>query len=543
MLEHRHPTVVASYTEQRVPHYQGNPLIEALPERMTDAKLIEALTLMPEFAADQRLWPVEDRLSMLGTLSNFTVPMRKHIELCHALDNMLRSGYVGRAPRTPSSAKLMQIVYDKQKAGETFSQSSTARSPQLSTSLIGVSGMGKTTTVERWCAHIPSVIYHPEYNLYQVPYLHIEMPSDGSSIKGLAHAILHKLDQLIPNAEYFKEYAERGKAGADTLMRSIARLMLMHGVGLLICDEVQNIANAKKGGQVLMTELVSACNELKVAILFIGTNKAQKVLSADFRQARRASGALEPWDRLHQGTAAAPGEWEDFLQVLWKFQWTKHPVELDWMLAEQMYRCSQGVIDLAIKLFASAQARAMLDGSERLSGELIADVFEKEFRLMHPMVKALASNNLERLMEFDDICPLNLQQHLESAKSRMAAKSSPLFSVKSGSETFAPRLASGLTAMGFDAAQSEAVAKVIEEQNPGAPLAEGAQAAVKALLTPKPVRGAKSAKVIPLNANRYDDRPGDYRRAVAYAGEKGTKVFAELTELGMAPDLETILDL
>jgi len=95
---------------------------------------------------------------------------------------------------------------------------------------------------------IPKVIYHEEYNLYQIPYLHVEMPSDGSSIKGLAHGILQKLDELIPGADYYSQYALKGKAGADTIMRSVARLMNLHLVGLHICDEVQNLTNATKGG-------------------------------------------------------------------------------------------------------------------------------------------------------------------------------------------------------------------------------------------------------------------------------------------------------
>jgi len=78
--------------------------------------------------------------------------------------------------------------------------------------------VGKTTLVKRWCAHIDEVIYHPDLHVYQVPYLHVEMPSDGSSIKGLAHGILQRLDQLIPGANYYHDYAIKGRPGADTLI-------------------------------------------------------------------------------------------------------------------------------------------------------------------------------------------------------------------------------------------------------------------------------------------------------------------------------------
>lgn len=537
--------VNAQYTSQRIPQFKGNPLIEALPPTMSEDALLDALTLMPEFSSDQRQWPASDRMMMLESLQNFMIPMRNHVELARALDSMLRSGYVGRAPRTPGHAAIFQSIYDKQLAGVGFTQTANSRSAQISTSLIGLSGMGKTTTVNRWCAHIPKVIYHAEHNLYQIPYLHVEMPSDGSSIKGLAHGILQKIDELIPGANYYQEYARQGRTGADTLMRSVARVMNLHLVGLLICDEVQNLANATKGGQTVMTELVSACNDLKVPILFIGTNKAAKVLSMDFRQSRRASGhGIAPWDRMHPGTAGEPSEWDDFLDVLWQFQWVQNPVPLDPVLSHYMYECSQGVIDLAIKLFTSAQARAMLDGTETLTPELLAAVFDDEFKLMHPMVEALRSDNIEVLCEFDDIAPLNLQQHLDSANRKLAMMKSPLFSVKAGDKTFTPRLAAGLTAMGFNPESSSQVAEEIAQKDPGASLAKGVKDAVAALSTPKPLKRQKRAKIAdPLAADHFDERPLDYRRAIVHAAAAGTPVLEQLKELGMAPPLEEIIPL
>jgi AAA domain len=536
--------VLATYAEQRIPQFKSNPLIEALPPTMTDESLVDALTLLPDFASEQRDWPVQDRMMMLESLQNFMVPLGKHIELGRALDAMLRAGYVGRAPRTPGHAQIFQTIYDKQNKGETFSQTATTRTPQMSTSLVGISGMGKTTTVNRWCAHIPQVIYHPEHNLYQIPYLHIEMPSDGSSIKGLAHGILQKIDELIPGADYYAQYAQKGRTGADILMRGVARVMNLHLVGLLICDEVQNLANAKKGGQTVMTEIVSACNDLKVPILFIGTNKAAQVLSLDFRQARRASGhGIAPWDRLRKGTAAQTSEWDEFLTVLWQFQWVKNPVPLDPLFNNLMYDYSQGVIDLAIKLFASSQARVMLDGSEALTPETLADVFNNEFKLMHPMVAALRDDDLETLANYDDIAPLNLTHYIDNATRKLRMAKSPLFSVKSDDVTFKPRLAAGLTAMGFDA--DEALDIVDAQASTGQPitLVQGIQNTVKELTTAKPLRKSKGTKKLVIAPETFDARPADYRRAVADATARNTDVLSQLKAMGMAPNLEDVIEL
>jgi hypothetical protein len=299
------------------------------------------------------------------------------------------------------------------------------------------------------------------------------------------------------------------------------------------------------GGQTVMTELVSACNDLKVPILFIGTNKAARVLNVDFRQARRSSGhGIEPWDRLYPGNAGVTTEWDSFLRALWRYQWVRNPVPLDPHLAHVMYEASQGVIDLAIKLFAATQARAMLDGTEMLTPALLSDVFDSQFKLMHPMVEALRSGDVEALCAFDDIAPLNLAQHLEAAKRKVAMAASPLFTVTADDESFAPRLATGLTAMGYDAAQAVDVAQAVAEKDGQASLAEGVRTAVAELSTPKPVRAKKRSGRVPAApepVDRYDSRPLDYRRAIAYADAAGVPVLQQLKEFGMTPSLEEIL--
>lgn len=537
--------VQAQYLEQHIPQFRGNPLIEALPPPMTNQGLMDALTLMPTYEPSQRLWPTSDRLVMLESLQNFMMPMQRHTELCRAMDSLLRAGYVGRAPRTPGHAAIFQSIYEKQMAGQTFSQTASSRTPQLSTALVGISGMGKTTTVNRWCAHLPKVIYHPEHNLYQIPVLHVEMPSDGSSIKGLAHGILQKVDELVPGSNYYDMYAQKGRTGADTLMRGVARVMNLHLVGLLICDEVQNLANAKKGGQTVMTELVSAANDLKVPILFIGTNKAAKVLGADFRQSRRSSGhGIAPWERLLPGTAEAPTEWDIFLEILWQFQWVKNQVPLDPLLSNYMFDCSQGVIDLAIKLFAAAQARAMLDGSERLTPDLLVDVYAKEFQLMHPMITALRDDNYEILCKFDDIAPLNIEDHLIKAQRKLNLIASPLFSVRASDPTFVPRLATGLQAMGVGAEEASSLAEKIATADPDATLAQGVKQVAAEMTKPKPVKSrTKAGVVVALPVDRFDQRKGDYRRAITYAEKANVKVLQQLKDFGMAPMLEDVIEI
>ena len=537
--------VPAQYTPQRIPQFAGNKLIEALPPSMSDDELFEMLSLAPPFAPEQRTWPTHERMYMLKELKNFMVPLSKHFELGRALDTMIRSGYVGRAPRTPEHNGIYKTIHDNEKAKRSFSQAAQTHTPQISTSLIGISGLGKTTLVKRWCAHIHEVIYHPDLHVYQVPYLHIEMPSDGSSVKGLAHGILQKLDQLIPGANYYDDYAIKGRPGADTLMRSVARVMNLHFVGILICDEVQNLANSRKGQQTVMTELVSACNDLKVPILFIGTTKALKVLSLDFRQARRSCGhSVTPWERLP--CAVVPGEineWHEFVQVLWQNQWVKNPVELTDELLATMYRFSQGIIDVAITLFASAQARAMLDGSETITPGLIQRVFMEELRPLHRAIDALHHNDIEAIAQFDDIgVGVELSAVVDGMARKAQSKASALYRVTSADATFTERIATGLVAMGYGEEESLAAVESTIKPNQRLTLIEGAKKAINALTVPAKISKSKdSAK--PEEIPSYDDRPGDYRRAISAAKQSGQPVLSHMRALQLVRPLDQLLEL
>lgn len=527
--------VEARYTEQRISRYRGNPLIEALPQSMDELALVDALFQKPEFSREQRSWPTQERLKLVSGLSSFMVPLGRHIQLATTIDVLMREGYVGRAPRTAEHTKLFQKIYENQKAGKAFSGTAGAITAQLSTSLIGISGMGKTTTVKRALGTIPQVIYHPDLKIWQIPYLHIETPHDGVSVKGLAHSILRKVDALIPDANYYETYALRGKPSVETLMNHVARVLHIHCVGLLVCDEIQNLENAPKNKQSLMTLLVSASNELQVPIMFIGTNKARRVLGLDFRQARRSIGqGLAYWDRLTQGTQEEPDEWDDFLGMLWNFQWTQKPVALNHHLSNVMYHYSQGVIDIAIKLFAAAQWRAMLDGSETLTAQLIESVAQREMSMVMPMVEALRTDNLRALEAYDDIAPLGFEDMLRDFETKYIGKRLRAASSRPGDNDFAPKLATLLSVVGVEDERAEQIATNIEKSGDAKDVLDGAALALKQLKPPARLKLVKQEQELPLEA-------GDLRNAIRRAKSEGTKVFEQLQRVGAVCDLNTVL--
>lgn len=545
MLTNNVRKATAKYREERLPMYCDNPLVRALPPLIPNKDVLDSLKLRPKFEPCQLELSAEERYAMLPQLQNFLVPMSCHLGLVRAMDNMLRAGYVGRAPNTPEHSEMFQKLYEMQQAGMRFSQVASSRVPQLSTSLIGVSGMGKTSTIERWAAMFPEVIYHPDLNHYQIPVMITEAPSDGSSVKGLAHGLLHQVDRLVPGNGYYEKFSQNGRAGAESLMWAVARILGLHTVGLLVVDELQNLENCSKKDQVVLTELVTACNVMKVPILFTGTNRARKVLGSAFRKARRATGYnIPPWDRLRQSTQTSYGEWDGFLKALWKFQWNRNPAELTTEFNNKMYDLSQGIIDIAIKLFGACQARAILDGSETLTVPLLEFVYHEQFSLVEPMLDALRRNDAKKLALHDDVTVLNFDRILQDAQVEGALQSSELTDVTAEDPRFVDKIAGGLATMGLPGELAVRAAESVAAQDPKMPLAKGIVKTVEKLVKPRKIRPSKTAKnAEPLPADRFDERPEDYRRAVAHADAKKGKVMDELVARGMAPLLESVISI
>lgn len=232
--------VDAVYKSSRMPQYSGNPLIEALPAALEPDEALAAFSTAPAYSPEQCEWKVSERVQMLKTLSAFMVPLERHIALASELDAMLRNGYVGRAPATPEYAERRQAIYAEKMNGASFDEDEYfTPGHQLSLLLMGLSGMGKTRFIKRWAAQYPSVIYHKETHVYQIPVLHIELPANGESVTGLCNAIFRAIDKLIPGSNYVEQYAIRGRPTVEMLILRVETVLHLHCVGMLICDEVQ----------------------------------------------------------------------------------------------------------------------------------------------------------------------------------------------------------------------------------------------------------------------------------------------------------------
>lgn len=186
---------------------------------------------------------------------------------------------------------------------------------------------------------------------------------------------------------------------------------------MLVVDEMQNLVNARRGKDDLLNFLVKMDNIIGVPVIKVGTNEALPILQGNFRNARRGTGEGSIiWDRMQKND----DDWQLFVENLWEYQWTRKKVTLSPELEEAFYDESQGIIDVAIKLFRMVQCRSIaLEGDEAITVDLIRQVAKDGLYLLKPMLAAIRNNDEREMLRYKDIAPLNILAYEQQCLSKL----------------------------------------------------------------------------------------------------------------------------
>lgn len=400
--------VVAEYNDQLIPEYSGNPFIEALPPIYSQEEIVEKLALYPHYNPEERQLESHYRIHMVQRLFQCFQPLGIHLDLESRISRVIRQGYLARNPFKPSYAESLHDGYKAiQSLKWELSSNESFRTTAAGFTMIGVSGMGKTTAINRVLSLFPQIIVHSQYkninfSMYQLVWLKLDCPFDGS-LKGLCIEFFHKVDDLL-GTDYYKKFGV-GRKTVDNMLSIISQIARNTALGVLVIDEIQHLNGSKSGGdEKMLNFFVTLVNTIGVPVILIGTTKALSVLQSEFRQARRGSGQGDMiWERLSKDKS-----WELLINALWDYQWTKKEVPLTPELNDVIYEESQGIIDIAVKLYAMSQIRAILSGREDITANLIKQVAKDNLKLVRPMLEALKTGNIKEIAKYEDICTVDI---------------------------------------------------------------------------------------------------------------------------------------
>jgi hypothetical protein len=289
--------------------------------------------------------------------------------------------------------------------------------------------------VEAILSLYPQVIYHTRYadrdfNVAQIVWLKLECPFDGS-IKGLCLNFFETMDRLL-GTNYELNYAGSRKS-TDEMLPKMARIAAIHGIGVLVIDEINRLSGSKSGGAAKMLNFfVQMTNSMGIPIVLVGTFKAKHVLSGEFHQIRRGTGQGDlVWERMEEGEwvaddkskgTATPGVWQLLLESFWTYQYTAVPCPLTKELSHVLYEETQGITDFAAKIYMLAQIRAIVTAdnpkAEILTADIIRSVARDSLKQAQRVLSALRRNDTEYLSTVPDINPIVVDAfiHQELAK-------------------------------------------------------------------------------------------------------------------------------
>lgn len=346
-------------------------IINALPRMKSGNELIAALEILPDYTPEICVADVPVRLMALSDLYRVYIPSQMSLEIYSKLylallRSMQKKGTKLAVQQQNQNFKaIMQQDYNGIIGGSD------------SFTVIGTSGIGKSSAISRAITLITENRIIEAQNPYThvVPCVIVQCPFD-SSVKGMLLEILRKVDEVLDSKYY--QNALQARATTDMLIGSVSQVALNH-IGLLVVDEIQNVANSKNGKS-LIGALTQLINNSGISICMVGTPESAVFFESAMQLARRSVG-------LQYTTMGYDAYFQAFCKVLFQYQYVYQRTEITDGIMEWLYEHSAGVTSVVVALIHDAQEIAILNGREILDIESLNEAYQQRLSLLHGYIQ------------------------------------------------------------------------------------------------------------------------------------------------------------
>ena len=375
-------------------------LIMHIPEMKQGEELISALSVLPEYHDNVRNENQAVRMMELSAIQRIYVPSEMSIEIYSKMYLALV-----RSLQKKSTNIAIKQRYENYKAIQQQSYNGILGGSDSFT-ISGTSGIVKSSAISRAISVIAENRIIETKNLCTpiIPFLVVQCPFD-SSVKGLLFEILRKVDETLGSNYY--QFALKARATTDMLIGSVAQVALNH-IGMLVVDEIQNVANSKNGKSLIgaLTQLIKNSG---ISICMVGTPESAVFFEQAMQLARRSVG-------LKYTTMNYDEYFQSFCKVLFKYQYTKQRTEITPVIIEWLYEHSSGIVSVVISLIYDAQEIAILTGKEVLNLETLNEAYQQRLSLLHGYIQPSVIQNKSTTRKKKTIADLNINQTNDSQK-------------------------------------------------------------------------------------------------------------------------------
>ena len=317
---------------------------------LTGEQLIEALRILPKYDDTIRDRDKSTRLVALSDLYNIYLPSVMSEEIYSKLYLSLL--------RSLNKKDTVNVVRQENENFKAIHQKSYKGiiGGSDSFTIVGCSGIGKSSAISRAVDLITDKTFVEFNNTKICAVVVVQCPFD-SSVKGLAFEILRKIDDALETKYYTN--ALRSHATTDILIGIISQVALNH-IGLLIIDEIQNVA-ASKNGRTFIHAVTQLINNSGISICMVGTPECKVFFEQKLQLARRSMGLCYHPLELND-------YFIDLCKTIFEYQYTQQKTVLTESLTEWLYE---------------AQEIAILNGTEMLDIGSLNEAFQKRTAMLH----------------------------------------------------------------------------------------------------------------------------------------------------------------
>ncbi|XCP85808.1 AAA family ATPase [Roseburia hominis] len=360
-------------------------LIGKLPPMLSGGRLQRAMEVLPPYEETVKEKEITDRLIGLSDLYQIYLPSQMSQEIYSKLYlAMLRAlRKKGTRLAIQQSNENYRGICETGKNRSLSYEYTGILGGSDSFTIIGTSGIGKSSAI---AMSIRLMMENPVLELTNpymrvLPCVVVQCPFD-SSVKGMLLEILRKVDEVLETKYY--EGALRARSTTDMLIGSVSQVCLNH-VGLLVVDEIQNVAGSKNGKS-LIGSLTQLINNSGISICMVGTPESTAFFEQAMPLARRSLG-------LQYGPMPYGKEFSSFCEVLFSYQYVREPSFLSGQIIEWLYEHSAGVVSSVVSLIHDAQEIAILDGREKLDIGTLNDAYRQRMKLLHGYIRPTVVHN------------------------------------------------------------------------------------------------------------------------------------------------------
>ena len=349
-----------------------------LPGMKSGNELISALSIIPEY--DETICQQNQavRLMALSDLYQIYIPSQMSLEIYSKLYLALL-----RSMQKKGTQIAIKQRYENYRAIQQQSYSGILGGSDSFT-IIGTSGIGKSSAISRAISLITEnrIIETDKPYTKIIPCLIVQCPFD-SSVKGLLLEILRKVDEELETDHYI--HAIKSRASTTDMLIGAVSSIALNNIGMLVVDEIQNVANSKNGKN-LIGALTQLINNSGISICMVGTPESTVFFEQAMQLARRSVG-------LQYTTMKYDDYFQSFCKIIFKYQFLKNRTEITAAITEWLYEHSAGVISVVVSLIHDAQEIAIFTGKEVLDLDTLNEAYKQRLSLLHGYIQPLVIQN------------------------------------------------------------------------------------------------------------------------------------------------------